>query len=227
LSDFDHKRPRYVRVGQKKASVEARAGTTSATATTGGDGIYSLTAGDLARLLGVDLKTIHNWVNQRHLFALRTEGRHLRFARVEVVRFLRRLGHDVPPALGRAAPLVLAPEPRRGSPRAMAATRPGLVDSVLELALGTYEVFVLGLDAHEPALTREVVAALRSRPETHALSLVGVSRKPARLTAFLAQGGDVALRSAAPKDVTAVARWLTGASTTLPRTASVPVDRAR
>src|SRR5262245_56916767 len=65
LSDFDHKRPRYVRVGQKKASVEARAGTASASTSTGGDGVYSLTAGDLARLLGVDLKTIHNWVNQR------------------------------------------------------------------------------------------------------------------------------------------------------------------
>jgi excisionase family DNA binding protein len=182
----------------------------------GTDGVRSLTAGDLARLLRVDLKTIHNWVHQGHLFARRTEGRHLRFERVEVVRFLRRLGHKVPAPLGKAVPRVLISGPG-APPRGGRASRgPRFFDSVLELAFGAYEVFVLALDEHEPSLTEALLDALRARPETHALSLVGTSRRVGRLRAFIRGGGDVALPSGSSRDIAAAARFLTGGRSSPP-----------
>ena len=182
----------------------------------GTDGIRALTAGDLARLLRVDLKTIHNWVHQGHLYARRTEGRHLRFERVEVVRFLRRFGHEVPALLGRAVPRVLMSD-TGASPRDRGEREPHVLESVLELAFGAYEVFVLALDEHEHSLTGALVGALRARPETRALSLVGTSRRASRLRAFIRDGGDVALPSASPGDVTAAARFLVGGRASPPR----------
>jgi excisionase family DNA binding protein len=183
----------------------------------GTDGVRSLTAGDLARLLGVDLKTIHNWVHQGHLFARRTEGRHLRFERVEVVRFLRRSGQKVPPLLGRPVPRVLISGPGAPARNGRTSREPRILESVLELALGAYEVFVLALDEHELALTEALVGALRARPETRALSLVGTSRRASRLRAFIRGGGDVALPSGSSRDVTVAAQFLTGGRASPPR----------
>ena len=47
-----------------------------------------ITAPMVAKLLNVDLKTIHNWVNRGYLSATRTPGRHLRFAPFELKEFL-------------------------------------------------------------------------------------------------------------------------------------------
>lgn len=171
-----------------------------------------LTAGDLARLLHVDLKTIHNWVNQGHVFARRTEGRHLRFQRVEVVRFLRRFGYPVPSLLGEAAPRVLVHRSRLKLriPGVEQSETEGLFGTVLEAAAGDYEIVVFALDSHDAALTRELVQALRARPETRALSVVGMSRMPARRTDFVRHGGDLALGPGNAGDVARAARFLTG-----------------
>lgn len=101
----------------------------------------------------------------------------------------------------------------------MGRTRPPgrFLANVLELALGAYEVFVLELDGHAPALTDELVDALRARPETRAISIVGTSRRAERLRAFLRGGGDVALRAGSARDVTHAARFLTGGRATPPR----------
>lgn len=192
----------------------------------GTDGIRSLTAGDLSRLLQVDLKTIHNWVHQGHLFARRTEGRHLRFERVEVVRFLRRSGHQIPPPLGKAVPRVLLAGTTEKDRRKPGEKR--ILASVLELAFGAYEVFVLPLDDYARPLTEELLDALRARPETRALSLVGTSRRLERLQAFIRGGGDVALRAGSTRDVALAARFLTGGRASPPAGAIVrPADAAR
>lgn len=178
-----------------------------------------LTAGDLARLLEVDLKTIHNWVNQGHVFARRTEGRHLRFQRVEVVRFLRRFGYPVPSLLGDAAPRVLLHR-ARGSlkiPGVEQSESEGLFSTVLEAAGGTYEIVVFALDSHDAGLTRELVKALRARPETRGLSVVGMSKKPGRRTDFVGHGGDLALAPGRAADVAQAARFLTGGLEAPPR----------
>jgi excisionase family DNA binding protein len=66
-----------------------------------------LSATQVARLCGVDLKTIHNWVNKGKLPGLRTRGRHLRFWPLDVVAFLRRFELGVPEGLRQARLRVL------------------------------------------------------------------------------------------------------------------------
>lgn len=62
-----------------------------------------LTASELAALCEVDLKTIHNWVEQGRLLHFRTPGRHLRFRAPDVASFLTTFGYDVPRKLARAS----------------------------------------------------------------------------------------------------------------------------
>jgi excisionase family DNA binding protein len=49
-----------------------------------------LTARDVAECCGVELKTVHNWVERGLLRHFRTPGRHLRFQRGQVEDFLAR-----------------------------------------------------------------------------------------------------------------------------------------
>jgi len=54
------------------------------------------TAPEVAEILNVDLKTIHNWVNRGSIKAFRTPGRHLRIRRGDVLRFMKEFGYPVP-----------------------------------------------------------------------------------------------------------------------------------
>jgi hypothetical protein len=54
----------------------------------------------------VDLKTVHHWVTRGKVAHFRTEGRHLRFRRNDVVRFLRAHAYPLPDALVRARPAI-------------------------------------------------------------------------------------------------------------------------
>jgi excisionase family DNA binding protein len=58
-----------------------------------------LTGAQMARFCGVDLKTIHNWVNKGKIPHFRTAGRHLRFRPLDVVDFLRAYEIGVPDSL--------------------------------------------------------------------------------------------------------------------------------
>jgi excisionase family DNA binding protein len=64
------------------------------------------TAQDVARFCEVDLKTVHHWAERGKVAHFRTEGRHLRFRRTDVVRFLRAHGYPLPEALVRMKPTV-------------------------------------------------------------------------------------------------------------------------
>lgn len=59
----------------------------------------SLSATQVARFCGVDLKTIHNWVNKGKIPSTRTAGRHLRFRPLDVVDFLRAYAFAIPESL--------------------------------------------------------------------------------------------------------------------------------
>jgi excisionase family DNA binding protein len=75
-----------------------------------------LTAPQVARLCGADLKTIHNWVNAGRIDHFRTPGRHLRFRAEDVAAFMESFGYPVPPDL--ASPekeLVVLLDPNRDS----------------------------------------------------------------------------------------------------------------
>jgi len=64
------------------------------------------TAQALADFCEVDLKTVHHWADRGKVPHFRTDGRHLRFRRNDVVRFLRAHGYPLPDALVRARPSV-------------------------------------------------------------------------------------------------------------------------
>jgi hypothetical protein len=55
-----------------------------------------LSATQVARCCGVDIKTIHNWANKGKIPHDRTAGRHLRFRPLDVVDFLRSFEMGLP-----------------------------------------------------------------------------------------------------------------------------------
>lgn len=59
---------------------------------------------EAARILGVSLPTVVNWVKARRLKAHRTPGGHRRIAREELAAFMVRHGMPLPDELGDAAP---------------------------------------------------------------------------------------------------------------------------
>jgi excisionase family DNA binding protein len=64
------------------------------------------TAQEVARFCEVDLKTVHHWAERGKIPHFRTQGRHLRFRRNDLVRFLRAHGYPLPEALTRTKPVV-------------------------------------------------------------------------------------------------------------------------
>lgn len=62
-----------------------------------------LKASHVARLCGVDLKTVHNWVDKGNVAASRTPGRHLRFRYAAVIGLLEGMGFPIPAELRRGA----------------------------------------------------------------------------------------------------------------------------
>src|SRR5512144_265589 len=62
------------------------------------------TTHEAARLLGVSLPTVVNWIKARRLKAHRTPGGHRRIAREELAVFMVRHGMPLPEELAGAAP---------------------------------------------------------------------------------------------------------------------------
>jgi excisionase family DNA binding protein len=95
------RRPSAVTGGSPGAARRAR-GTARASARA--PSVY--TAQALADFCEVDLKTVHHWADRGKVPHFRTDGRHLRFRRNDVVRFLRAHGYPLPDALVRARPTI-------------------------------------------------------------------------------------------------------------------------
>lgn len=201
------------------------------------DPVCGLTSGDISRLLGVDLKTVHNWVKHSHLHGRRTKGRHLRFNRTEVVRFMRRFGYPVPRAIGGEAPRVVvagirvhngkANHGRNGKPNGQALLKrlraqnfESLFDAVLTVGSGEYDVLAIELERYPIGMVVEVVEALRRRPSTRGVAVLGITRRAHLRRVFVSRGGDLAIESV--KDLRTAVRWLTGAGPA-PARATLPV----
>lgn len=190
------------------------------------EAVYHLTSGDLSRILHVDLKTIHNWVNRGHISGRRTKGRHLRFRRTEVVRFMRLFGYPIPSFVGEAAPrAVLLRSKLKGRYRKLRGVDgipcTNLFEAVLNVATGDQEILVLDLDGHQPELVTELLSALREDPGTGSMVFVGLSHKPSRRRAFLEDGGDVCLAAQDESDLPAMLRWLVGSIASQPASAQL------
>ncbi len=185
---------------------------------------YHLTSGDVARLLEVDLKTVHNWVSRGHVVGRRTEGRHLRFQRSEIVRFMRRFGYQVPSFFGDAPPKVVLVGSKANMPAVKRALSRGFEASPCEdlfraalcLADGTYEAAVIDLDECARSQVNCFSRALRSWNQSQQVCLVGVAASRSARQQFVTNGGDAALAPSRSRDLKAVIRWLVGASKTCP-----------
>lgn len=79
-------------------------------------------ASEVASIWGIDLKTVHVWVERGEVEAFRTPGRHLRFRRRSLLHFLRRYNMAIPPSLAPARPRVMVIDPSAVSAAAMAAS---------------------------------------------------------------------------------------------------------
>lgn len=183
-----------------------------------------LTSGDIARMLHVDLKTIHNWVAQGHIQGTRTKGRHLRFERNRVVRFMREYGYPLPEYLGTAPPRVVVDASAKGPWVASLRRATQLVecDSLFacSLVLGAEppEVTLVGLDQALPRVL-EFCTAVSSWEATSGVALVGIGSKPQARQAFLDAGGRVALSEGKASEVRSLVQYLVGAGSTCPASA--------
>jgi hypothetical protein len=61
-------------------------------------------ASQVAKWCGVDLKTVHNWVDKKQVEAGRTPGRHLRFTPATVHKLLSGIGASIPSEVMAAMP---------------------------------------------------------------------------------------------------------------------------
>jgi excisionase family DNA binding protein len=112
-----------------------------------------LSATQVARFCGVDLKTIHNWANKGKIPCHRTPGRHLRFRPLDLVEFLREYELGLPDSLRSARLHVIVVDP---DAQTLAAARRSLgrrfevfvyghvVDALLAAATVLPDVFVAG-----------------------------------------------------------------------------------
>jgi excisionase family DNA binding protein len=185
-----------------------------------GDDESALTSGDLARMLHVDLKTIHNWVSAGHIDGRRTEGRHLRFGRPSVARFMRRYGYPIPPPFWKrpASVLFIGPRTRRDNSHPWEVAS-GLYSAALRLGAGCHEIAVVELDDLPGGEIARFVHALRGDPISAGVALVACGDARESRRAFLDAGGDVAMSRCTPAVIGKLATWLVGGSSPLPRRA--------
>ena len=176
------------------------------------------TAADLARFCSVDLKTIHNWVAKGKLPDARTEGRHLRFRRVEIVEFLRAYHYPVPPSLRATRARIVAFD---GDSTTLSVARRALgrhfevttytdaVDALVAVGASDPDALVIGTTlagfdvAH--AITR-----LRATSETSHLRVVIFSADEARSAALRAAGASAFVPRAQPAKLREALAALTG-----------------
>ncbi|MBX3191766.1 MAG: helix-turn-helix domain-containing protein [Labilithrix sp.] len=156
--------------GRRPAAVKAREKPARAPS------VYSAQA--VADFCEVDLKTVHHWADRGRIVHHRTEGRHLRFRRNDVVRFLRAHGYPLPEGLTRARPTValalgsldgsalsLDELAKRLGSRFSVRRHGGAIGAIARLVAEMPDAFVFALDDPSVAAAR-TIAALKTDPAT-------------------------------------------------------------
>jgi excisionase family DNA binding protein len=141
---------------------------------------------EAARLLGVSLPTVVNWIKARRLKAHRTPGGHRRISEEDLASFMLRHGMPVPPELSGAAPerqkalVIGAPGPaREGAVRLLAASGYAADQASPGFAAGAAaarfepDVVVLQADGDDGG---DVLRALRLDRDLSAVPVVGIGR---------------------------------------------------
>ncbi len=141
---------------------------------------------EAARLLGVSLPTVVNWIKARRIKAHRTPGGHRRIAEEDLAGFMLRHGMPVPPELSGAAPerrkalVIGAPGPaREGAVRLLTASGYAADQASPGFAAGAasarFQPDVLVLQADGPD-GGDVLREVRLDRELSAVPVVGVGR---------------------------------------------------
>jgi excisionase family DNA binding protein len=144
------------------------------------------TTHDAARLLGVSLPTVVNWIGARRLKAHRTPGGHRRISREDLAAFMVRQGMQLPEELSGAAParrkvLVLgeAGPAREGLARQLAAGGYAVEQASPGFAAGAAaarfdpEIVVVHPTSPDGA---DLISALRSDRELAAVPVIALGR---------------------------------------------------
>jgi excisionase family DNA binding protein len=152
---------------------------------------HRLTAGQIARVLGIDLKTVHNWAERGKLRGPRTKGRHLRVLHAEVVRIARRRGSVLPAEFTDRQLQVALVGYSADAPAPGVTSFPHFFDGLLAVSSGDFDVAVLPLERLSGHWLAELMAALHKRPLTLGIGLVGVGADAEAGAQFRAAGGDV------------------------------------
>jgi excisionase family DNA binding protein len=163
---------------------------------------------EAARLLGVSLPTVVNWIKGRRLKAHRTPGGHRRIAREDLAAFMLRHGMPVPGELTGAAParrkaLVIAgPGPaREGTVRQLVAAGYAVEQASPGFAAGAaaarFEPDVLVVHAEAPD-GGESIRAARADRDLAAIPVVALA--PADWATALSEAGCAAALAAPPGD---------------------------
>jgi len=185
-----------------------------------------LSSGMVARIAGVDLKTIHNWA-KAGLAAHHTGGRHLRLTRAAVALFLRDKGASIPARLAKPrARIVTHSQPP--TPKWLSALRrecelhatPTLTGAVVAAATGDFEILLLDLDRHDIEHLQDVMETIQAHPVISAMVVIGVSTVKWKREWFLLHGGLIVWTPGGPAGIRRVVRWAIGAEESLPPTAT-------
>lgn len=175
-------------------------------------------ASQVASIWGIDLKTVHAWVERGEIEAFRTPGRHLRFRRRSLLHFLRRYTMAIPPSLAPSRPRVMVIDPAAVSAAALAATlsrRFEVIvrhDPVASLAeVGVCSAGASMLDAIVAVMPptgvdpARWITALARHPDTRYTRLVLVGGDPAAQRAWQALG---VLATVDPDDIAVLSTLL-------------------
>lgn len=160
------------------------------------------TAQDVARFCEVDLKTIHHWANANKIAHRRTEGRHIRIRRNDLVKFLRAHGYPLHDAITTVRPTIFlatggAPElasddlSRRLGSRFWVRRFDHVATAIAHLVHDEPDALVCLLD--DPSWNAPAtIEALRSDPDT-AWPAIAVVGPPDRVPNRETLGADLAL----------------------------------
>lgn len=154
------------------------------------------TAQDVARFCEVDLKTVHHWAERGRVPHHRTEGRHLRFRRNDLVRFLRAHGYPMPDAVTSVRPRVITTIAhdelgKKLSSRFTIRRLECAMHAIARLVADEPDAIVFALD--DPTLGGiAALTALKSDPATSWIALA-VSAPPSLVEAARDAGADVAV----------------------------------
>lgn len=147
-------------------------------------------ASQVATIWGVDLKTVHNWVERGDMEAFRTPGRHLRFRRRSLLSFLRRYNMEIPRDLAPQAPRVMIVD-RDAARVAKLRALLGARFEVLSQPDGIVALAEIGMHSSGAALIDAVVVALPVEGADAEVWVSALLRHPdTRYALLLTLGGD-------------------------------------